>query len=34
MVAGIEGCSNSEFGAGPFGPLITVKTDADQYNKK
>ena len=25
MVAGIEECSNSEFGAGPFGPLTTGK---------
>jgi hypothetical protein len=25
IVAGIEECSNSEFGAGPFGPLITEK---------
>lgn len=25
MVAGIEECSNSEFGAGPFGLLITEK---------
>ena len=25
MVAGIEECSNSEFGVGPFGLLITAK---------
>lgn len=32
MVAGIEECSNSEFLAGPLGPLITGKKP-DQVGK-
>lgn len=30
MVAGIEECSNSEFGVGPLGPLITAENSKIQ----
>ena len=34
MVAGIEECSNSEFGVGPCGPLITAKPNKHQCIKE
>ena len=33
-MAGIEECSNSEFGVGPCGPLMTAKPNRYRYNER